>query len=143
MIIFYSVSVSLAMNITRFGTSTVFLLIISDLLKSVVASDQLKSVMAFLHFEKLIELGVCSWVPIVGTTLTPLMWLGSPADFWPAAYTAMVSTVVGSVLLLINIGIESKDHIKSATYSMPTFKNFFLSFGNILFAFGGLSHQIT
>ena len=121
-------AVSLAMNITRFGTSTVFLLITSDLLKTVFKA---------LEVNKLMQLGVCSWVPIVGIALTPLMWLGSPADFWPAAYTAMGSTVVGSVLLLINLGIEAKDHYKDAVYLMPTFKSFFLSFGNILFAFGG------
>ena len=128
MLLSVSVAVSLAMNITRFGTSTVFLLITSDLLKTVFKA---------LEVNKLMQLGVCSWVPIVGIALTPLMWLGSPADFWPAAYTAMGSTVVGSVLLLINLGIEAKDHYKDAVYLMPTFKSFFLSFGNILFAFGG------
>ncbi|CAG2177486.1 unnamed protein product [Oppiella nova] len=118
------------MNITRFGTSTVFLLLVSSLLKGVFTG---------LNAAKVMNLGVCSWVPIVGITLTPFMWLGSPADFWPAAYTAMISTVLGSVLLLISIGMDSKNRAKDAVYAMPTFVNFFKAFGNILFSFGGAS----
>ncbi len=119
-------TVSVAMNVTRFGASTVFLLLTAGLLRTVTAS--------FID-----HIGICSWIPIVGALLTPLMWLGSPADFWPAAYSAMISTVVGSFLLIANIIKESPDHIHGATYSAPTFKSFFLSFGNILFAFGGAS----
>ena len=72
----------------------------------------------------------------MGVILIPFMLLGSPGDFWPTAYAAMISTMVGSVLLLVGFGIEAKD-IKHATYSQPEFRNIFLSFGNMLFAFGG------
>jgi vesicular inhibitory amino acid transporter len=113
------------MDITRFGASTVFLLLTAGLIKNVV--------------QNLIHIGICSWIPIVGALLTPIIWCGSPADFWPVAYIAMISTVIGSILLIINIIIESPDHFPSATYSAPSFKSFFLSFGNILFAFGGAS----
>ncbi len=120
------ITVSLSMNVTRFGTGVIFLLLISSLFKSVTQS--------FIP-----SFSFCYWMPIVGTALTPLMWLGSPADFWPAAYTAMFATLLGSVLLLTNIIRESSQHISSATHSAPTFKSFFLSFGKMLFAYSGAS----
>ncbi|XP_054155610.1 uncharacterized protein LOC128954069 [Oppia nitens] len=123
-----SAIVSISMNFTRFGTGVVFLILTSQLLQQVMS-----------HVNKVQELGICSWVPIVGVSLTPFMWLGSPADFWPAAYTAMLSTILGSILLLADIGLQAKDRVSSANYPMPTFVSFFKAFGNILFAFGGAS----
>ncbi len=120
------VTVSLSMNVTRFGTGVIFLLLISDLFKKV--TESFTSSFSF-----------CYWMPIVATALTPFMWLGSPADFWPAAYTAMFATLLGSVLLLANIIRESSQHMPSVTHSAPTFKTFFLSFGKILFAYSGAS----
>ncbi|CAG2102700.1 unnamed protein product [Medioppia subpectinata] len=125
-----SVAVSLAMNLTRFGTSAAFLLIVSELLQGVMAG---------LNAGKAMNVGICSWVPVVGITLTPFMWLGSPADFWPAAYTAMLSTILGSILLLISLVNEAKKKVTETVYLMPTFENFFKAYGNILFAFGGAS----
>ncbi len=120
------ITVSVSMNVTRFGIGVIFLLLISDLFKSVTQS--FTSSFSF-----------CYWMPMVAAALTPLVWLGSPADFWPAAYSAMFATLLGSLLLLINIIRESSEHISSATHSAPTFKSFFLSFGKMLFAYSGAS----
>ena len=38
---------------------------------------------------------------IVAACLAPLCWFGSPADFWFVAVGALVSTVVGCVMVLI------------------------------------------
>lgn len=103
------------MNITLFGTSAVFLLLTSEVIQSVTGD--------FIHFS------FCDWIPIVAIVLLPLMWLGSPQDFWPAAYAAMGATIVGSILLMINIIKEAPDYFPDATYSGPSFKSFFLSFG--------------
>ena len=43
----------------------------------------------------------CIWVLIVACCLAPLCMFGSPADFWFVAVGALVSTVVGCVMVLI------------------------------------------
>ena len=43
----------------------------------------------------------CEWMLIVAACLAPLCWFGSPADFWFVAVGALVSTVVGCVMVLI------------------------------------------
>ena len=46
---------------------------------------------------------------IVAACLAPLCWFGSPADFWFVAVGALVSTVVGCVMVLIQEGTDVAD----------------------------------
>ncbi|KAK8378129.1 hypothetical protein O3P69_018830 [Scylla paramamosain] len=60
----------------------------------------------------------CHVILIVGAVLIPLTWLGSPKDLWQASILAVVATVVAIVVIVVQI---------------------FISFGSILFAFGGMA----
>ena len=53
---------------------------------------------------------------IIAACLAPLCWFGSPADFWFIAVGALISTVVGCVLVLIQEGLDVND--KDSCYNM-------------------------
>ena len=109
-----------------FGGATVFLILTSDIIRS-IASKIIKN------------FSICGWIPIIGLIMTPFTYYGSPQDFKFAAYLAAGGTLIGTILLMVNISIDFKGHYDHAQYSAPTFKSFFLSFGKILFTFGGAS----
>ena len=67
------------------------------------------------------------------------MWLGSPADFWPVAYSAMLSTSIGSILLIIDTSIVISSRGIATDFHVDGFESFSTAFGTILFAFGGAS----
>ena len=67
------------------------------------------------------------------------MWLRSPADFWPVAYSAMISSVVGTVLLIINCALEISKHGMAKDFHVDGLETWASAFGTILFAFGGAS----
>jgi vesicular inhibitory amino acid transporter len=112
------------MDITFFGGATVYLLLCSELVQSITSS-----------FIK--NWTFCDWVPIIALVLLPLTWLGSPEDFWPAAFGALGATIIGCVLLLINIIKDSSEHTTNVKHDEPSFQQFFLGLGIITFAFGG------
>ena len=114
------------MNLTLFGGATVFLILTSDIIGSIV-SQMIKT------------FSICGWIPIIGLIMTPMTYFGSPQDFKFVAYLAAGGTFIGTILLMVNISIDFKDNYDNAHYSAPTFKSFFLSFGKILFSFGGAS----
>ena len=121
-----SVFVSLLLNITRIGASTVFLLLTSKLISSLT-----------IKFWPTIT--VCQWIPIVAAVLVIPFWLGSPVDFWLIAYLAMFSTIVGSLLLIIDISIQIGQHGWAQNFYVKSLESFSGAFGTILFAFGGAS----
>lgn len=121
----FSALVSILMNVTRIGATTVYLLLSSN--------------MVYMLTNKFIPLSMCQWIPIVSAVSLVPMWLGSPADFWQIAYSAMISTTVGTILLIINISIYVAEHGLSNRYPFQGMENFSSAFGTILFAFGGAS----
>ena len=48
----------------------------------------------------------CIWVLIVACCLAPLCMFGSPADFWFVAVGALVSTVVGCIIVLVKVFLD-------------------------------------
>ncbi|CAG2178978.1 unnamed protein product, partial [Oppiella nova] len=115
---------SAVMQVTFFGGAVVYLLLCSELVESLTHT--------FLG-----KVTFCDWILIIALLLIPLSWLGSPADFWPLAVGAIGTTILGLVLLMIEVGIDAPTHISHATYEAPTFSSFFLGFGTVVFAFGG------
>ncbi|XP_013789686.2 amino acid transporter AVT1J-like [Limulus polyphemus] len=120
---FMRVAVSFCVNFTLFGVATVFLLLSSQMIASLAEK-------AGIYF--------CYWVLILGAILCPLMWLGTPNDFWPVAVGALATTMIACFLLFINI-LTDKTTEKDLIYPTPSLKSFFLSFATILFSFGGAS----
>ncbi|XP_054154352.1 uncharacterized protein LOC128952915 [Oppia nitens] len=115
---------SVVMDVTFFGGNVVYILLCSELLESLTHS-----------FIKHITL--CDWILILTLLLIPLSWLGSPADFWPLAFGAIGTTILGLILLIVQIIIDAPTFKDKANHDSPTFSNFFLGFGTIVFAFGG------
>lgn len=120
-----SVLVSVLMNINRIGASTVFLILTSNL------------IMSLTH--KFISLSLCQWIPIVTAVLLIPFWLGSPVDFWPVAYMAMLSTVIGSILLIIDLILEITKNGWAKDFHIESVETVSSAFGTILFAYGGAS----
>ncbi|XP_033113774.1 amino acid transporter AVT1J-like [Anneissia japonica] len=112
--------VTFCVNFTLFGVSTVFLLIASENIQSLISHS----------------LSFCAWLPVIAAILCPFTWLGTPKDFWAIAVGAMSATVLACLLMfiqiLMDISINPDPH-----HSNTSFKKFFVSFGTILFAFGG------
>lgn len=104
------------------GATVVFILLSSGMISSLLSSW---------------NLGLCNWALIICAALLIPMWLGSPADFWPVAYTAMLSTVVGTILLVVMICIEIVNNGFSDKFEFRGVEEFSTAFGTILFAFGG------
>ncbi|XP_047493369.1 amino acid transporter AVT1J-like [Penaeus chinensis] len=113
-----------ALNLTLFGASTVFLLLATQMIHSITAS--------------LINLTACEWTLIVGAVLTPLTWMGTPKDFWPASILAMAATFLACLVVMVKVVLQA-DASGPPLYTAPTFGSFFLGFGSILFALGGAS----
>ncbi|KAI1280288.1 Proton-coupled amino acid transporter 4 [Halotydeus destructor] len=109
------------MNVQLFGGCVVLLLLCAEMIKSL--TDNL-----------LPSIGFCNWIIIVGFTLLPLTFFGSPADFWPVAVIAMGATAISSVLItyaaITNPGVN-------VTYDPPTAKSYLLSIGTMMFSVAG------
>lgn len=114
------------MNLTRIGAGIVFMLLSANLFFSLTSS--------FLHLSN------CQWIPITAALLLCFMWFGSPADFWPLAYLAMLSSFLGSMLIIAKtLMVLTKEGIDGKIYYIDKFDHFAGAFGTILFAFGGAS----
>lgn len=50
-----------------------------------------------------IHMTFCEWTILIALILLPFTFAGSPVDFWPVAVSAMSSTAIASLLLIIEI----------------------------------------
>ncbi|XP_063244855.1 uncharacterized protein LOC134546192 [Bacillus rossius redtenbacheri] len=121
-----SKSVSCCIQLTLFGAGTVYLLIASQIAKE-LAQGMAPSI------------GYCLWFLIICLLLCPPMWLGSPKDFMVVAIGALLATAVACVLIFSQIVMDGMNSTDPVLHKAHGFDSFFLSFGTILFAFGGAS----
>lgn len=109
---------------TLMGGSVVYVLLIAGMVQEL--------------FQYSWNVSICYWSLIVAGVMIPLSWLGTPKDFWPMAICASFTVALASLLItiqaLLDIGVYEYVY-----YPTPSFKSFSLSFGAILFAFGGAS----
>ncbi|KAG1705781.1 Amino acid transporter AVT1D [Nymphon striatum] len=118
-----------SVDVTLFGASTVFLLLGSQLTQSLAFSSA-------SH----VDVSYCYWVLIFGACLAPIMWLGTPKDFWPIGILALGSTALTVILAVIAMIMHKYKHLedyKDLEHSEVTTKGTFLAFGTILFMYGG------
>lgn len=115
--------VSFCVNATLFGVGTVFLLI---------ASENIEELLASVHK----DVSFCILLPFIALCLWPITWLGTPKDFWVVGIMAMAATATACFCMFVQILVDRDPHHKPA-YPSTDFGKFFLSFGVILFAFGG------
>jgi len=76
----------------------------------------------------------------VAAILLPATYLGSPKDFWQVAFGAAGSTTIAVIIMIIGMSMTYSEHTeKDVTYPPPTFLNFILGYGTIMFAYCGQS----
>ncbi|XP_049885850.1 uncharacterized protein LOC126380464 [Pectinophora gossypiella] len=120
----WSVIVSMAIIVTLFGASVVYLLLASQIIEQV--------------FRLLLpNVTFCAWYLIVTGAMTPLLLFKSPKDFSFIGLIAFGSTVAACILYFIQMMNDIRPLV--FRYGIHGFQDFFLAFGTIMFAFGGAS----
>ncbi|KAF0293885.1 Amino acid transporter AVT1A [Amphibalanus amphitrite] len=115
---------SVGIFVNQFGGSIVYVLLSAELLEGLVGKDRLT---------------YCVWILVVAGVLLPLSFLGSPKDFWFIGVTALVSTMLAWLCIIIHLSTHYGETVDDATHTSPTFETFFLGMSSLLFSFGGAS----
>ncbi|KAI1708095.1 transmembrane amino acid transporter protein domain-containing protein [Ditylenchus destructor] len=117
--------VSSIVNIGQFGSTTVFILLsaknLADLLR------------AFFR----IDIGFCWAILFVALFLFPITLLKSPKDFWWVIVGGMLSTLVAMFLIISGSVLDYGDCAPSREMPKFNISNMLMSFGTILFTYGG------
>jgi len=121
--------VSLCMNLSLFGTATVFLIIISRNVDGLLTH--------WTHSNKVPSF--CLFILIAGCVLLPATYLGSPKDFWQVSFLAAGSTTIAVIIMLVGMSMKYQDNKGKTEYPQPTFVNLILGYGTIIFAYSGQS----
>uniref|UniRef100_A0A914ZEA2 Amino acid transporter transmembrane domain-containing protein n=1 Tax=Parascaris univalens TaxID=6257 RepID=A0A914ZEA2_PARUN len=117
--------VSLCLDVTQFGTAVVFMLLAAKNLEN------------FLHVYGGIQIGFCYLVVIVAIFMLPFTMLKSPKDFWWAVIAAMITTTVAVALIIFGSSIDYSTCAPHNAYPPMRMSKFFMSFGTVMFAYGG------
>jgi len=115
--------VTAAINLTLLGVATVFLLLANQNLQS-------------LFMRVGVDVSYCYLILITGACLIPLVCIGTPKDFWPIAVTALISTSIACILIVVAVVMDAPNH-KPVKHTQPDVLSYFKTFGTILFSFGG------
>lgn len=118
--------VSICIQCTLFGAGTVYLLLASQIMQE-------------LLLDVFPDFSFCFWFLLIAVLLTPAMWLGSPKDFWLVGIGALFTTAFACVLMFTQIVMDGLNNVDKVHHEVHGFQDFFLSFGTLLFAFGGAS----
>lgn len=123
-------------------------------LSVLLASDNIQTLVCNLGGRPLSQ---CYWILIVAAVLCPVLWLGTPKDFWvsaiflaldfipdfflfqPLAIAAAGATAIAVVLIIVQAGLDYKPGVQ---YGTSTFSQFFLAAGTMAFAFGGTNFRL-
>jgi len=130
-------TVSSCITFTLYGACVLILVLMATFLENI--------------FHELdVDLDKCFFALIVAGAMMPLCWLGTPADFWFVAVGALVSTVVGCLMIMVKEGMDVND--KESCYFEGEWKDwkvnrpapasiadFGKAFSSIMFAFAGAS----
>ncbi|KAL3103111.1 hypothetical protein niasHS_002297 [Heterodera schachtii] len=117
--------VSVCLNVTQFGTAVVFLLLAA------------KNIENFLRAYAGVHFSFCQLLLLVAALMLPFTMLKSPKDFWWAVIGAMVTTTVAVSIILFATASDFSVCASAARYPPVTASKFFMSFGTVMFAYGG------
>ncbi|CAH2103475.1 unnamed protein product [Euphydryas editha] len=121
----WSVAVSLAMIVTQFGVAVVYLLLAAQIIEQIFLS-------------LIPTVSICIWYLVVVGAMTPLMLFGTPKDFSFLGVIAFFAVLVACILYFIQMMNDIRP-FGVFRWGIHGFKDFFLAFGIIMFAFGGAS----
>ncbi|PAV77251.1 hypothetical protein WR25_17912 [Diploscapter pachys] len=114
---------SINLSITQFMIATVLIQLCARNLTTLI------NVFFKTHIE------FCVFIVVVVVIVWPFIMLKSPNDFWPAACLAAASSILAACLMVVGSSIDMQECRKEIAYPEVTFKNFFLAYGTIVFAF--------
>ena len=77
------------------------------------------------------------WILALALLLWPLIMLGTPSEFWPAAAAALLTSVVAVFLILSDAITVLSNHGEPAQVDEVSFRSVFMTFGAMFFAYGG------
>ncbi|XP_018563277.1 amino acid transporter AVT1J-like [Anoplophora glabripennis] len=123
---FGSSLVSHCIRFTLFGAGTVYLLLSSQIIQALIGNV-------------LSNVSSCSYFFVIALCVILPMWLGSPKEFSLVGWGAILSSIIACILFTIQIALDARDNIRTVKHNIHGFHDFFLSFGTLLFAFGGAS----
>ncbi|XP_008188121.1 amino acid transporter AVT1J isoform X1 [Acyrthosiphon pisum] len=122
----FSYATRACISITLFGSATVYLMLIAQTAQKL-----------FLGSHPEVEFS--TWLFVFSVSLSSLMFLESPKDYYIVATGAFLTTMTSSYFIIMQMLLDERIQEGSATdtqKSVPA-NQFFLSFGTILFAYGG------
>lgn len=113
-------------HITLFGSATVYLMLIAQ------SAQKL-----FLGTHPEIEFS--TWLFVFSVSLSSLMFLESPKDYCIVAVGALLTTMTSCYFILMQMLLDEriKEGSETDTHTIMSANQFFLSFGSILFSYGG------
>ncbi|EYB93039.1 hypothetical protein Y032_0187g1132 [Ancylostoma ceylanicum] len=129
--------VAFCLCLTQFGIATVLTLLASNNL-----SNLLTAVFG-------VQINFCYVILMIGAAVWPFVMIKSPMDFWQAAVGAAISSTVAAVLIVVVAFHDAPVCGQVVTYPEFSFKNLFLAYGTIAFAYGGhgafptIQHDMT
>ncbi|UYV79039.1 hypothetical protein LAZ67_17000835 [Cordylochernes scorpioides] len=117
------IPVSICSYFSLLGSDIVYILVISKFLQQMFPQ---------------LNISFCVWILILSMILLPILYLGTPHDFWPIAVLAIITTATCCVLALVQMYKEYTDvtHITGAKVEI-TADRFFLAMSTFGFAYGG------
>ncbi|GMS93146.1 hypothetical protein PENTCL1PPCAC_15321, partial [Pristionchus entomophagus] len=86
-----------------------------------------------------LKINFCFIALVVALFITPFLMLGSAKDFWQTALVALLSTCVAASLMIVGIIHDWGPCSAEVDFPPVVFNQFFLSYGTIMFTFGGHS----
>ncbi|XP_025207479.1 amino acid transporter AVT3B-like [Melanaphis sacchari] len=114
-------------HLTLFGSATVYLMLIAQSAQKLFAGTHP-------------EVGFSTWLFVFSVALSSLMFLESPKDYCIVAIGALLTTMTSCYFVLMQILLDERIKEGSATETHKiacSANQFFLSFGSILFSYGG------
>jgi vesicular inhibitory amino acid transporter len=124
-------AVSVCVNLTLIGTATVFLVIVGQNVTQLLRSWAPQSDISF-----------CYYILMAAAILLPCTYLGSPADFWQVSIGAASSTSIAVIIMIVGMVMQYKDDEakgtrSTITFPQPSFVDFIMGYGTIMFAYSG------
>ncbi|KHJ88598.1 transmembrane amino acid transporter protein [Oesophagostomum dentatum] len=129
--------VSFCLCLTQYGIVTVLTLL---------ASNNLSNLLTAIFG---IQINFCYVILMMGIVVWPFIMIKSPMDFWQAAVGAAASSTVAAILIVVGSLHDAPACNPVVTYPEFSFKNLFLGYGTIAFAYGGhgafptIQHDMT
>ncbi|XP_071487789.1 uncharacterized protein [Diadema antillarum] len=85
-----------------------------------------------------ITLTTCIYLPIISVFVCPLLWMGTPKDFWFVGYFAIATATAASIFLFVGASLDH-DKYKIHHDMEVNVVAFFSAVGDIVFAYAGQS----